>query len=280
MPVLPLTVLRYSEAVNVGTFHAYRPSHPAYRYGRALLDFFFRRLHGRIAVSRAAHQLISRCFPGEYEIIPNGIEIARFGEHVAPLSTLRDGRPTILFVGRFNESRKGLGYLLQALPLVQRVVPNVRLVVVGQGEPERWRSRLARLRLDNVYFAGYVSARMLPRYYASCDIFCAPSVGQESFGIVLLEAMAAGRPVVASRIAGYASVVSDGCQGLLVDPAAPHELAQALIRLLQDRGLSERLAELGRRTAAEYDWDRISRRVIRYYEEVAMPERRLMGGVG
>jgi phosphatidylinositol alpha-mannosyltransferase len=279
LPALPLTVLRHSNAVNVGTFHAYRQSNLGYFYGKPILKYFFRRLHGRIAVSLPALEFISQYFDADYEIIPNGIEVSRFGEQVQPIPALRDGRPTILFVGRFNEPRKGFKYLLKALPAVRAAVPGVRLVVVGRGKPERYRRYLAARHVDDVIFAGCVSEEELPRYYASCDVFCAPSTGRESFGIVLLEAMASGRPVVASNIPGYASVVSDGQEGLLVERKNPAALAEALVRLLSDPALRARMGSRGRATAAGYDWEKVSRRVLRYYRDVAVPEQRLMRGV-
>lgn len=279
LPALPLTVLRHSHSVNVGTFHAYRQSNLAYFYAKPILKYFFRRLHGRIAVSLPALEFIEQYFSGEYDVIPNGIETERFGPHVAPLPELRDGRPTILFVGRFNEPRKGLKYLLRALPEVRRHVPGARLVVVGKGRVEHYRRYLAAHGIEDVIFAGCVSTAELPRYYASCDVFCAPSTGRESFGIILLEAMASGRPVVASNIPGYASVLTHGREGLLVERKNPAALAKALSVVLADRGLRERMGSHGLETAAEYDWDKVSRRVLRYYREVAVPERRLMRGV-
>jgi phosphatidylinositol alpha-mannosyltransferase len=279
LPALPLTVLRHSTAVNVGTFHAYRQSNLGYFYGKPILKHLFRRLHGRIAVSLPALEFVSQYFDADYEVIPNGIEVERFGEHVAPIATLRDGRPTILFVGRYNEPRKGFKYLLKALPAVRQAVPGARLVVVGRGKPDRYRQFLAARRIDDVVFAGCVSQADLPRYYASCDVFCAPSTGRESFGIVLLEAMASGRPVVASDIPGYAGVVGSGREGLLVERKNPAALAEALARLLGDATLRERMGARGRATVASYDWEKVSRRVLRYYKEVAVPERRLLRGV-
>jgi phosphatidylinositol alpha-mannosyltransferase len=279
LPALPLTVLRHSTTVNVGTFHTYRQSNLGYFYGKSILRYFFRRLHGRIAVSLPALEFVSQYFDADYEVIPNGIEVDRFGPQVAPLPGLRDGRPVILFVGRFNEPRKGFKYLLKALPAVRHAIPGVRLVVVGRGKPERYRRFLSARGLDDVIFAGCVSQEDLPRYYASCDVFCAPSTGQESFGIVLLEAMASGRPVVASDIPGYASVVRDDREGVLVARKNPAALAEALVRLLDDRQLRARMGDQGRLTAAGYDWEKVSRRVLRYYRDVAMQERRLVRGV-
>lgn len=279
MPVLPLTVLRHSHAVNVGTFHAYRPSHLAYLYGKPILHPFFQRLHGRIAVSSAARDFVGQYFDADYAIIPNGIELARFNQVDAPLPVREADRPTILFVGRFDEPRKGFRYLLRALPLVRRVYPTVRLVVVGRGEADQYQHLLGSQWQNQVIFAGCVSREALPRYYAGCDIFCSPAIGRESFGLVLLEAMASGRPIVASNIRGYAGVMTHEHEGLLVEPKNAEALAAGLLRLLNDQRLRQQLGERGRRTAAAHDWQEVSRRVVRYYREVAVPECRSAQGI-
>src|SRR5215471_17536045 len=234
MPALPLTVLRHSGTTNVGTFHAYRNTPLTYFYGKPILQPFFRKLHGHIAVSTAARNFVGEYFPSDYRIIPNGIDFPRFSTRAAPLEELSDPRPTVLFVGRL-EKRKGLRYLLRAWPMVLERVPDARLVVVGRGRPLEGYKRFAARQgwtPSDVFFAGYVSAEDLPRYYQACDIFCAPNTGQESFGIVLLEAMAAGAPIVASDIPGYRDVVTNGQEGLLVEPQKPAALADAVCRLL------------------------------------------------
>lgn len=195
---------------------------------------------------------------------------------------MRDGRPTLLFVGRFEEARKGLRWLLQSLRYVEPYFPDLRLVVAGGGDPEemaQWLPLRDHSRRDRtvyrsagsaleVEFVGFVSAEDLPRYYQSCDIFCAPSTGGESFGIVLLEAMAAGAPVLASAIPGYASVLTHGREGFLVEPKSPGAIAAGIVRLLSDPGLRERMAEAGSRNAGQYDWPIVATKVIEYYERV------------
>ena len=211
MPALPLTVLRHSGATNIGTFHAFRNTPLAYFYGKPILQPFFRKLHGHITVSNAAREFVGEYFPADYRIIPNGIDFPRFNTRYPPLEELADGRPTVLFVGRL-EKRKGLRFLLRAWPMVLKRQPEARLVVVGRGRPLEGYKRFAARQgwaPTDVVFAGYVSAEDLPRYYQACDVFCAPNTGQESFGIVLLEAMAAGAPIVASDIPGYRDVVTD-----------------------------------------------------------------------
>ena len=270
MPALPLTVLRHSNTTNVGTFHAYRTTRLAYFYGKGILRPFFRKLHGHIAVSSAAREFVGEYFPADYRIIGNGIDVRRFAERGAPLAELQDQRPTVLFVGRL-EKRKGLRFLLRAWPLVLERVPSARLVVVGRGRPlEGYRRFAARQGWSpaDVLFAGYVPSEDLPRYYQAADVFCAPNTGQESFGIVLLEAMAAGAPIVASDIPGYRDVVTHGEHGLLVEPKNPPALADGLCRLLADPQLRTRMRRAGQIKAQRYDWSRIGAQVLDYYHEV------------
>jgi phosphatidylinositol alpha-mannosyltransferase len=119
-----------------------------------------------------------------------------------------------------------------------------------------------------VRFVGYVPTEELPRYYQSCDVFCAPNTGQESFGIVLLEAMAAGAPIVASSIPGYRDVLSDGSEGLFVPPKDPQAIASALCRLLNDAPLRARLGYNGQQKARGFDWTRVADQVLAYYDDV------------
>ena len=268
MPMLPLAVLRHSRTVNVGTFHAYREtSHPGYEHGRHLLQPFFDRLAARVAVSEAARDAVARYFPGEYAVIPNGVDYERFAA-AEPLPFYNDDRPTILFMGRL-EKRKGFEYLLDAFARVRHHIPNARLIVAGafsKEDKEPYVIQARREGIHGVHFVGYVPEAEKPRYFRSCDVFCAPSLGYESFGIVLLEAMATGRPIVASNIPGYRSVLTNGCEGLLIEPADPLALAEALIRLLRDPELRQRMGERGRKTAASLAWPNVARRVFDVYE--------------
>lgn len=267
MPALPLTVLHHSPAINIGTFHAFGRSNIAYFYAKPVLKPLFKRLHGKIAVSGPARDFVAQRFPGDYRIIPNGIDYARFATRLTPIDRFEDDRLDVLFVGRL-EKRKGLEYLLRAWPLVHEALPHVRLIVVGGGRRlEGYRRWVSAHGWREVHFVGHVSPDDLVRYYQTADVFCAPSTGQESFGIVLLEAMAAGRPIVASRIPGYAEVVQEGAEGLLVPPKEPAALAVALTRLLADAELRRAMGARGRQKAAAYDWSRIAERVLAFYEE-------------
>lgn len=272
MPALPIFVLRHSKTINVGTFHAYRESrHWGLETVGPLLQPLLEKLHARICVSEAAQELAMRYFPGEYRIIPNGIDVQHFsGAHVQPIERYNDGRPNILFVGRL-EKRKGFRYLIRAFPYIVQAFPDARLIVAGAYSKEDKEPfvRYARMHhLNSVKFVGLVSHKELPRYYKTCDVFCAPSIGFESFGIVLLEAMAAGKPIVASDIPGYRCVLEDGQEGILVEPENERALAKAIIKLLQDPALRQEMGERGRRKAARYDWSIIARQVLDVYEEL------------
>ena len=199
---VPLNTLSVSETVNVATFHSYRSSHFFRIGGTALTNPYFRRIHGLIAVSKPARDFISQHFPGDYRTIPNGIQLEQFAGGAGPFPHLRDGMINLLFLGRL-EKRKGLKYLLSAFSRLKWDWPNLRLIVVGPGKPDDDSYRIMSERnLRDVVFVGGVSEEEKVRYYRSADIYCSPATGRESFGIVLLEAMAAGRPIVASAHRG------------------------------------------------------------------------------
>jgi phosphatidylinositol alpha-mannosyltransferase len=254
--------------VNVGTFHAAKDGgNRLYAYSRRLLKRWFRKLDGKIAVSPAAERLVSRYFPGYYNIIPNGIDIGRFTE-AKPLPHFMDGKRNVLFVGRM-EKRKGLKYLLRAFIAVKREMPDTRLIVVGEGRLRKgYEQKMREAGVEDVVFAGWVPDDELPRYYASADICCAPNTGNESQGYVLLEAMAAGKPVIASNIEGFASVITDGVEGHLVLPKDGESLALALVHLLADAALRKEMGHRARLRAEEYRWERVAQRVLSYYERL------------
>jgi len=269
---LPIAFLRFSDAINVGTFHAAREGGARlYAYTKRLLMPGFRHLDGKIAVSMAAASLIQKNFPGYYNIIPNGVEVERFAAPQPPLPELDDGMINILFVGRL-EKRKGLRYLLRAFERVKAKRPETRLVVAGGYDErqrrgyERWVSEAG---LRDVEFVGYIPDELLPRYQHSAHVFCAPNTGNESQGIILLEAMAAGRPVVASNIEGFAGVITHGVEGLLVRPKDSDALAEALLELVEDPDVRRDLGARASERAQHFSWDRVSQRVLSYYERLA-----------
>ena len=264
-PILPLCVLEFSDSVNVGTFHASYARQHLYRITHPIIKRWQQRLHGNIAVSPAARRYVNNTFPGDYEIIPNGIDFKHFSTNVAPMPQYQDGKINILFVGRL-EKRKGLRYLLEAYGKLKWDLPNIRLIVVGPGNPDKESYRvMSSQNLQDVEFVGRVSYDDLPRYYASADIFCSPATGAESFGIVLLEAMSAGKPVVASDIEGFRGVMTHGEQGLLVPKKDSNALAEALGMLARDPELRRKLGGNGNRLAKEYRWEVVAGRVEAYY---------------
>jgi phosphatidyl-myo-inositol alpha-mannosyltransferase len=266
MPALPLTVLAGSHTVNIGTFHAFAQSNIGYYYGRYVLRYFTNKLDGRIAVSVPARNFISQYFPGDYTIVPNPINFGRFSKPVQPLEQFSDGKLNIIFVGRFGERRKGFRFLLKAFQYVQQQMPNSRLIVVGKGDTRGYMRYIRHHNIQNVVFTGFVPDDDLPRYYQSGHAFCAPSTGGESFGIVLVEAMASGLPVVASDIPGYASVLEHGKQGLLVEPKNVEVLAMALIRVLSDNNLRRQMSDSGREKAPLYGRAVVAEKVLSMYE--------------
>jgi phosphatidylinositol alpha-mannosyltransferase len=267
VPFLSPTMLDQSDTVNVATFHAFGGFSPSYWIGKRFAHRLVDKLDGRIAVSGAARHFISRYFPGDYTIIPNGVDLDRFAD-AEPFEELRDGTVNILFVGRFEE-RKGLIHLLKAYHRLRKRHVDARLLVIGSGPKAREYRRYVGLRgVRDVEFLGRVSDDDKARYFASADIFCSPATGQESFGVVLLEAMAAGVPIVASDIHGYKNVLQRGVQGLLVEPRNHRALAAALYTLSNDADLRHRLGDAGRARAPEYSWDRVTERIVDFYHDV------------
>ena len=272
-PMLPVSVLNASDSPNVGTFHASGHRSLSYAAGRKLVRWLGQRLTLRIAVSDAAAQFVRRYIGGDYTIIPNGVDTDRFRPDVPPMEQWQDGRPNVLFVGRFDEPRKGFSVLLDAWPDVQAARGDARLLVVGRGNPEPLQERARELGCRNVHFIGTVDDELLPRYYRTATVFCAPSTGQESFGIVLAEAMSSGTPVVASDIGGYRQVLRHRGEGLLVPPQQPQALAAALIHLLNDTHLQQDFGQAGRATAQQYAWGGIADRVIEMYDRAHLIHR-------
>jgi phosphatidylinositol alpha-mannosyltransferase len=253
----------------VGTFHANLDRSLALTLGKPLLARTYRRLAARIAVSSAARDTWQRQFGGAMAVIPNGVAAEFFTRH-EPLPGYRDDGPTLLFVGRL-EPRKGLHYLVRAFLRLKPAYPRLRLLVVGRDDRGQQDKVMAmvppRLRTD-LHFVGAVPQEDLLSYYASADVFCAPSLGGESFGIVLAEAMAMGLPVVCSNISGYRDLIRDGHEGLLVPPRDPEALAVAIGSLLDNPARRAALSEVARASATRYAWDAVATQVAEVYQEV------------
>jgi phosphatidylinositol alpha-mannosyltransferase len=267
LPMLPLVAVHEFNGPRFATFHASWDRSLLYAIGQPVLQRWFRRLDVRIAVSEAARQYVGRYFAGDYTIIPNGIDVATFRPMLPRLERVPVDRQTVLFVGRL-EQRKGFTHLLRAFASVEAQEHRAHLVVAGAygtREQHYYARRAEELGVREITFLGRLTREELARCYASVDIFCAPSTGGESFGIVLLEAMAAGRPVVCSDIDGYREVVRHGVEGLLVPPADAEMLAEALLQLLRDDELRQAYGAAGRRRAAEFDWSIVAEKVESCY---------------
>ncbi len=264
VPFLSLQLLRFSTSVNVATFHAYSGQSLSYEFGKRMLQRFAKKLHGRIAVSAAARHFIERYFPGDYKVIPNGVDLRDY-RSVAPFARWRDGTLNILYIGRF-ENRKGAMYLLKAYRQLRREGLDCRLLMIGAGPQEREvRRYIATRRLVGVELLGRVSDTDKVRALATADVFVSPATGQESFGIVLLEAMAAGAPIVCSDIHGYKGVVRRGEQALLVPPKEVTPLANAIGTVLRDPAMRARMGTAGRERAVQFGWENITAKVDDYY---------------
>lgn len=257
VPTLPILTLQITGSGHktIGTFHATAERHIGYAFFRRPLAELAVRLDARIAVSSSAERFVRRYFPGRYEIVPNGIDCDRFNPHITPIEQWRDGRLNVLFVGRMDR-RKGLPDLFSALSLAQKKSKRgIRLILVGEG---KLRKILIPKPLDfhgaEINAVGRIDPTLIPRYYATADIFCSPATGQESFGIVLLEAMASGVPVIASDIPGFRHVVTHGREGFLVPPHTPRAIADAILELGSDLSLGEMLGKRGREKALTYHW--------------------------
>lgn len=271
MPLLPFQFLRYTDGNLIATFHATRDGGSRlYAYARFIINPWWSAIRGRIAVSRAALKMIGRYFADRYRIIPNGIDYAHFASEAPPIPMFIDGKRNILFVGR-QEQRKGLPYLLEAYGRLKAERPDLRLIVVGPdgGMRPACERYVRQNNIEDVVFAGEVQYAELPRYYRTADVFCAPNTGHESFGIVLLEAMAAGTPIVASNISGFSEVLQDGVQGTLVPPRDSAAIAKAIGHLLDEPALREEMGKAGAEQARPYAWEHVGRRVLEYYEATA-----------
>jgi phosphatidylinositol alpha-mannosyltransferase len=269
-PSISFFALHYSQAVNIASFLS--AGFKVRRIGaglvRRMYGHYLRKIHGSIALSEAARATFEPYFPGDYRIIPCGVDTETFHPGVEPIDIPGSPRNRILYLGRLDQ-RKGLMNLLHAFAIVKRAVKDASMIVVGKGPLERQNRLLARKLgiAGAVAFMGYARAADIPRYYASCDLYCSPALGGESFGIVLLESMAVGTPVAASRISGYDQVISDGRNGLLFDPQDPADMAQTIARVLTDRMLRDRLIAGGAEFSRGYSWQNVAGKIEALYLE-------------
>ena len=266
-PLIPSTSMYAtlgSSAPTVATFHAHAERSRLLDVAAPTLRLVWRRIAIPVAVSEAAAAFVGARFAGPVRVIPNGVDVELFGD-AEPPADLPEGR-RVLWVGRLDP-QKGFPIALRAFARLAEDLPDVSFVVAGDG-PEHGAVEMLPSELRaRVTMLGSVPHDELPKYHAAADAFIAPALGQESFGMVLIEAMAAGVPVVASDIAGYREVVRDGIEGSLVPPGDAEGLAAALRPILTDTEFAERLRAAGRARALEFSWAHVVDRIEAVYKE-------------
>ncbi len=264
-PSLSLLTCMIHDGPLVATFHAATTRSRFLSMFDTVLQPFLEKLSGRIAVSPAARKVIVEHLGADAVVIPNGVDVSHFAAAV-PLAGYPRTGGTVGFIGRYDEPRKGMDVLVGALEPLATHRPDLRLVVAGRGEAEEFRTGLPAVLRDRVDLLGQVSEQDKARMLRSVDVYCAPNTGQESFGVILLEAMAARTPIVASDLEAFRRVLAGGTAGELFPVGDAAALAGALARVLDDAGLRERLADAGGTAVAPYDWAVIVEQVLRVYE--------------
>lgn len=279
-PFMPLQVLMATKVPTVATFHDTAPDTVLGRLlARTLMPAAAAILRGllltrSIAVSPSPVPHLTRFYRGDLKIVPNGVEFSEYRPpHNQPLENYRDGKFNILYLGRLEE-RKGVLYLLDAYARLRSRRNDLRLLVAGDGHlrPEL-EAHIQENSIPDVEMLGVVDEETKRRLYATCDIYCSPAVAGESFGIVLLEAMASGKPAVGAANSGYRWVLQGEGRELLVPPRDAVALEQKLEHLLDDEEMRDRLGRWGVEEAARYDWGEVAVRVVEVYQEALSASR-------
>jgi phosphatidylinositol alpha-mannosyltransferase len=267
VPSLSMIALFAARGAMVATFHTATARSRALQVFGTTLQPGLEKITGRIAVSPAARRVVVEHLGHDAVLVPNGVYVDRFAG-AKPLQDLPAG-PRVVFLGRIDEPRKGLAVLLEALPALVAAVPDVQLLVAGPGDVDEVRDEIDPAYRDRVHLLGMVSELDKPRVYASGDVYVAPNTHGESFGIVLIEAMATGTPVVASDLPAFRRVLDDGDAGLLFPVGDADALAAAVASLLADPERRRHLAAAASRVVQAYDWHHVARQVVEVYETAA-----------
>ncbi|HAF07677.1 MAG: glycosyltransferase family 4 protein [bacterium] len=268
-PSLSFFALHYSKTTNIAAF--LNAGFKFYDFGskvfRKVYKKYLDKISGYFAISETAKLAMQSYFPGDYEIIPAGVDVEFFKKDGDRFDI--DGYPKILFLGRLDE-RKGVLKIINVFSKFLKVKKDAKLIVAGKGPLDVVARRLVKdLDIeDRVLFTGYVKKEDIPKYYRTADIYCSPALGGESFGIVLLEAMACNTPVIASSIHGYSQVIENFKNGLLFDPLSDDDLISKLILLSDDERLRENLKLNGEKRALEYSWENVSFKIEKFYRKV------------
>ncbi len=280
-PSLSLIALALADRPVVVTFHFATARSWALAAAHGLLQPTMEKITARIAVSPMARRMQVEYLGGDAVEIPNGVDVSQYAR-AQPLPGYPRAGGTVGFVGRFSETRKGMPVLLAALRTVAaRTRPDLRLLVVGHGDAAALLRGAGSELASRIQVLPALGDEGKAAVLASVDLLCVPAIGGESFGIVLIEAMAAGTPVVASDLDAFRFVLDGGRAGVLVPTGSPAALATALDDLLDDPERRAALAAAGRHRAAMWDWPVVARRVLQVYETaVAADPRRLASGPG
>ncbi|GAA4918309.1 glycosyltransferase family 4 protein [Streptomonospora salina] len=271
-PSLSLLACWVAEGPIVATFHASTPRSRALAVSAGALQPALEKINGRIAVSDAARTTLVQHLGGDAVLVPNGVAVDRY-THARPFDGWPGEGGAIGFLGRIDESRKGLGVLLDAFDTLGRERTGLRLLIAGPGDTAEVRERVAPELRDRVVCLGRVDEADKVRAYHSVDVFCAPNLGGESFGIVLAEAMSAGAPILASDIPAFSSVLREGAAGRLFATGDPAGLARGAAELLDAPERRETLSRAARAAVDAYDWRTVAADVVRVYETVLPLER-------
>jgi phosphatidyl-myo-inositol alpha-mannosyltransferase len=268
-PSLSLLACMLAQGPIVATFHTATTRSRSLAAAHGVLQPFMEKIRGRIAVSPAARTVQVEHLGGDAVVIPNGVAVARFAT-AQPLPGYPRPGGTVGFVGRYDEPRKGMAVLLQAMAALALDRPGLRLLVAGRGDAGELHDSLPPALAGRVRLLGQVSERDKARMLRSIDVYCAPNVGGESFGVILLEAMAAGAPIVASDLDAFRRVLSvgDALAGVLVPTGDAAALATALGDLLDDPARRAAMTGLGAHAVAAYDWPVVAAQVVDVYETV------------
>ncbi|PPK67369.1 glycosyltransferase family 4 protein [Actinokineospora auranticolor] len=277
-PSLSMLALMVADGPIVATFHTSTPRSRTLVAFQAVLRPFLEKITARIAVSALARRVQVEHLGGDAVEIPNGVDVGFF-RAAKPL----DGYPrqggTVGFVGRYDEPRKGMPVLLGALRTLVDDLPDLRLVVVGKGDEADLRRAAGSRLAERIDLLGPVDDEAKARMLASLDVYCAPNLGGESFGIILTEAMAAGTAVVSSDLDAFRRVLDDGRAGVLTQVGNPTSLAAGLREVLADPDRRATLVAEGDRRVAAFDWSVVAAQVLRVYDQAVAANPRAVGEV-
>ena len=274
-PSLSLLALKVADGPIVATFHTSTPRSRTLSAFQPVLRPLLEKITARIAVSALARRVQVEHAGGDAVEIPNGVDAELFARAL-PLDGYPRAGGTLGFIGRFTEPRKGMDVLLDAARRLLPEFPGLRLLVVGRGEPEELRRMAGPALWPHIELLGQVDDETKARVLRSVDVYCAPNIGGESFGMILTEAMAAGTAVAASNLDSFRRVLDDGRSGLLFETGDPGSLADGLRELLEDPARRSSLVAAAGERVAMYDWSVVVTQVLRVYEiAVAADPRRV-----